>query len=96
MKRDWGLARIPRTIIKRTQPIILLRHRIRYRPSADSRIVVSCAVVERTEIRTADSVVLQLLPVVKVAIIRDIRIAECQAEGIIVSTLQDCAAAVDH
>ena len=31
---------------------------------------------------SADGVVLQLLPIVKVAIIRDNRIAECQAEGV--------------
>lgn len=55
-----------------------------------------CAVIEGPEVGGADGVVLQFLPVVKVAIIRDISIAECQAEGIIVSALKDCAAAVDH
>lgn len=49
------------------------------------------AVVEGPEVRSADGVVFQLLSVVKITIIRDIRIAECKAERIIVGTLQDSA-----
>ena len=51
-----------------------------------------CAVIEGPEVGSADGVVFQLLSVVKIAIIRDIRIAECKAEGVVVGTLQDSVA----
>ena len=53
------------------------------------------AVVEGPEVGRADGVVFQLLSVVKIAIIRDIRIAECKAEGVVVGTLQDGVARAD-
>ena len=53
---------------------------------------MSGAVVEGAKVGSADGVVLQLLAVVKITIIRDIRIAECKAEGVVVGTLQDSVA----
>ncbi len=52
---------------------------------------MSGAVVEGPEVGSADGVVFQLLSVVKITIIRDIRIAERKAEGIVVGILQDSA-----
>ncbi len=73
------------------QTIVLLRPRVGDGPAGDAGIVVAGDVVEGPEVGSADGVVFQHLSVVKITIIRDIRIAECKAERIIVGTLQDSA-----
>ena len=57
---------------------------------------MSCAVVEGAEVCGAEGVVLEFFAFVEVAVVCDVAVAECQAEGIVVRALQDRAAAADY
>ena len=56
---------------------------------------MSCAVVEGAEVCRAEGVVLDLLAVVKVAVVGYVAVAEGQAEGIVVRGLEDRAASIN-
>ena len=53
-------------------------------------------VVEGTQIGSTEGVVFQFLAVVEVTVARDVAVAECQAEGIVVRALKHRATVVHH